>query len=37
MDDIDGLDALESEAKALEQTLGSVTVMTNPPASVHAP
>jgi phage-related minor tail protein len=29
MDDIDGLDALESEAKALEQTLGSVTAMTD--------
>ncbi|MBU2993699.1 phage tail tape measure protein [Octadecabacter sp. 1_MG-2023] len=29
MDDIDGLDALESEAKALETTLGSVTVMTD--------
>ena len=29
MDDIDGLDALESEAKALEATLGSVTVMTD--------
>jgi phage-related minor tail protein len=29
MDDIDGLDALESEAKALEQTLGSMTAMTD--------
>lgn len=29
MDDIDGLDALESEAKALEQTLGSATAMTD--------
>ncbi len=29
MDDIDGLDALESEAQALEQTLGSVTAMTD--------
>ena len=29
MDDIDGLDALESEAKALEATLGSVTAMTD--------
>lgn len=29
MDDIDGLDALENEAKALEQTLGSVTAMTD--------
>ena len=29
MGDIDGLDALESEAKALEQTLGSVTAMTD--------
>ena len=29
MDNIDGLDALESEAKALEATLGSVTVMTD--------
>lgn len=29
MDDIDGLDALESEAKQLEQTLGSVTTMTD--------
>ena len=29
MDDIDGLDALESEAKALEATLGSVTGMTD--------
>lgn len=29
MDNIDGLDALESEAKALEQTLGSVTAMTD--------
>jgi len=28
MDDIDGLDALETEAKALEETLGSVTAMT---------
>jgi len=29
MNDIDGLDALETEAKALEQTLGSVTTMTD--------
>lgn len=29
MDDIDGLDALESEAKSLEATLGSVTAMTD--------
>lgn len=29
MDDIDGLDALESEAKTLESTLGSVTSMTD--------
>ncbi|WP_296417367.1 phage tail tape measure protein [Pseudooctadecabacter sp.] len=29
MDDIDGLDALETEAKALEETLGSVTAMTD--------
>ena len=29
MDDIDGLDALENEAKALEETLGSVTAMTD--------
>ena len=29
MDDIDGLDALESEAKALEATLGSVTALTD--------
>lgn len=29
MDDIDGLDALESEAKSLETTLGSVTAMTD--------
>ena len=29
MDDIDGLDALESEAKVLEETLGSVTAMTD--------
>ncbi|WP_281982967.1 phage tail tape measure protein [Thalassorhabdomicrobium marinisediminis] len=29
MDEIDGLDALESEAKQLEATLGSVTMMTD--------
>ncbi len=29
MDDIDGLDALDSEAKVLEETLGSVTAMTD--------
>jgi|GEM_PF-6429247 len=29
MDDIDGLDALESEARVLEETLGSVTAMTD--------
>ena len=29
MDDIDGLDALDSEAKALEATLGSVTALTD--------
>ncbi|KAG1667689.1 hypothetical protein GQR58_018320 [Nymphon striatum] len=29
MDEFDGLDALETEAKALEQTLGAVTAMTD--------